>query len=785
MSMQQIMFASLASGGGGFIIEGSGLFDGSTGFLSRTPSSAGNRQIWTFSTIIKVPQLASGQMELLNTRVADANLMSSLRINSTGELMYFERDASASVKCNVQTTAKFRDPAAFMHVQFSVDTTDATASDRVKIYVNGVQMALTETTTMALNYSTNVNTTVNHNIGVEGGGSADYNGYMARAVMIDGQALAPTSFGELTNDGFWSISDVSGLDFGDNGFLLTGQNVSTGTDSSGNSNNFSKTGSIISTSDSPTNDADNGYSNGTTFSPLEPDAGTLSNGNLTGTTQFFKSDMTIPKTGKWYWEYTCDAGTSASSVYGIADSTGNSSGTSQCRIIRIQNGEKYSPDVGAWQAYGTSWTAGDIIGFAVDMDNGAIYVSKNGTYYNSGDPTSGASKTGAMFTDLLTATTASGWYAAAYAGDGSNIVTANFGISTFNTAAPTDYLALLPVNITPDVINYEDEYYIEAGISHSNGSTTAVTLPKSVSGGAMARIKRTDSSAGTSDWLCFDTIRGTNKAVKWNSQEAEDTSTYDDQNLTGTVLTLPSALTSGSYLIEIFYIGSYFQVKTYTGSGANKTESYPASLGSLPGFMAVISRTATGTFNPAWHNSLTDDTYYLKTDTTAAQAAAATMWNSTAPSATVLALGSNAESNTNLNTYVAYIFADSGPYQFGKYTGNGGNGDAGPFINVGGGPQSLFAKKLVASTIGWIHHAGVYNNPVNANETDWYCSMNTTNAIGESTGTSGGVGGDFVSTGWKHRGGYTDMNASGVTIVYGAFGIQPMTNGSVDQSRAR
>jgi hypothetical protein len=378
-----------------------------------------------------------------------------------------------------------------------------------------------------------------------------------------------------------------------------------------------------------------------------------------------------------------------------------------------------------------------------------------------------------------------GWvaYAATFA---SGTLTANFGATAFSNTPTSGFLPIATQDLpTPDVINYESEYYIQAGISHSNGSTTAVTLPKSVSGGAMARIKRTDSSAGTSDWLCFDTIRGTNKAVKWNSQEAEDTSTYDDQNLTGTVLTLPSALTSGSYLIEIFYIGSYFQVKTYTGSGANKTESYPASLGSLPGFMAVISRTATGTFNPAWHNSLTDDTYYLKTDTNAAQAAAATMWNSTAPSATVLALGSNAESNTNLNTYVAYIFADSGPYQFGKYTGNGGNGDAGPFINVGGGPQSLFAKKLVASTIGWIHHAGVYNNPVNANETDWYCSMNTTNAIGESTGTSGGVGGDFVSTGWKHRGGYTDMNASGVTIVYGAFGIQPMTNGSVDQSRAR
>ena len=403
---------------------------------------------------------------------------------------------------------------------------------------------------------------------------------------------------------------------------------------------------------------------------------------------------------------------------------------------------------------------GDRIGWLMTDDGFKINI--DGSNWNSGN-------------EIATGLTPSDWFI------GCGVDTTGEGVKFYFHETdwenkPSGALPISTANLpTPAVVNYEDEYYIQAGISHSNGSTTAVTLPKTVSGGAMARIKRTDSSAGTSDWLCFDTIRGTNKAVKWNSQEAEDTSTYDDQNLTGTVLTLPSALTSGSYLIEIFYIGSYFQVKTYTGSGANKTESYPASLGSLPGFMAVISRTATGTFNPAWHNSLTDDTYYLKTDTNAAQAAAATMWNSTAPSATVLALGSNAESNTNLNTYVAYIWANSGPYAWGKYTGNGSTD--GVMVNYGGYSQHNFLKSSSA-VYEWFTTPAPLNdgNPI----TTRLQLQSTTAAYTTS------LVADLISNGYKSRNSVTSgENISGVTYVYGAFGIQPLTDGAVNQGRAR
>tara|TARA_R110000782_G_scaffold143954_1_gene236827 strand:+ start:1 stop:1584 length:1584 start_codon:yes stop_codon:yes gene_type:complete len=226
---------------------------------------------------------------------------------------------------------------------------------------------------------------------------------------------------------------------------------------------------------------------------------------------------------------------------------------------------------------------------------------------------------------------------------------------------------------------------------------------------------------------------------------------------------------------------SKFAIVTYTGENdAGNTVGH--GLGVKPDFTAFKSRTGTGWWQ-SYHSAL-GATKVLNPNDAAAASTVIFPWNNTEPSPTLVTIGAGAGyANNDGETYVAYLWANSGPYKFGSYTGNGGNGNAGPFINVGGHPQSLFAKKTTSSTIGWIHHAGAYNNPVNVNETDWYCAMNTTGAIGESTGTSGGVGGDFVSTGWKHRGGFTDMNASGVEIVYGAFGIQPLTDGGVNQGR--
>jgi len=547
-------------------------------------------------------------------------------------------------------------------------------------------------------------------------------------------------------------------------------------------NHFTKTGTITATSDSPTNDADNEYGNYCTFSPLAIDSTTtqaFSNGNLTcGITQndqnvqgtiFFDPE----DTDGYYFEVTLntDAGNSGiglARMFKQADSNGAPN-----LFMYQDNGYAY-PFGGGSDSSVNSYTSGDVIGFFVR--GGKIWFHKNGTYEASGNPNADSNPYESGITGSITVALAQGQ------STGTAVYTLNTGQSSYAHTPPTNAKKIATHNLPePAVANYEDEYYIEAGISHSNGATTAVTLPKSVSGGAMVRLKRTDSTGG---WYVFDTVKGANKFQFWDTNTVEDTSTFSDQNLTGTTFTIPSGMASGTYLLECFYVGSYFQIKAYTGTGSAHAESFPAALDTVPGFGAIFNRTEGSMGRIGWHSSVVN-TKYMTLNSNDPASTLTAIFNSTDPTTTAFTIGTWGNVNNNTKTYIAYYWANSGPYSFGSYIGNGGNGNAGPFLNVGGAPRSLFAKKTTTSTIGWIHHAGAYNDPVNANETDWYCAMNTTGAIGESTGTSGGVGGDFVSTGWKHRGGYTDMNASGVEIIYGAFGIQPLTDGSTNQGRAK
>ena len=249
MSIQQMFFASLASGGG-YVINGSGTFDGTSGYLSRTPSGASNRTTWTFHVIAKRFN-SSGDHQLFEAG-SSSGTRNFIQYNSAGQATISSRGPTTQL----DPTALFRDPSAWHDLLFVWDTSNGTAADRVKVYSNGVRLTDFTTDTQATSsLNSIVNTAIIHTIGRASWTAANFGNYaLARVALIDGQALTPSSFGETTDDGFWSISDVSGLTFGTNGFLLEGGSaISAGTDSSGNSNNFSKSGSIISTLDSPTN----------------------------------------------------------------------------------------------------------------------------------------------------------------------------------------------------------------------------------------------------------------------------------------------------------------------------------------------------------------------------------------------------------------------------------------------------------------------------------------------------------------------------------------------------
>ena len=402
---------------GGYEVANSLRFDdGSTDRLRRTPSSAGNRRTFTFSTWVKRSALGSDNRSLICATVDDGN-KTMLRFTDSDELR-FVRFTSGGATNQLITNAKFRDVSAWYHIVIAVDTTNSTAGDRLRLYVNGSEITSFSTESQPTqNYDYDINNTEEHNIGYGTDNNNHlFDGYMAEVVLIDGSQLDPTSFGEFDEDSsIWKPIDVSGLTFGTNGFYLDFENSgSLGADVSGNGNNFTVNNltSIDQTTDTCTN-------NFCTLNSIHPTASnfTLSDGNTSiyksGTGQLGGFLGTImPTTGKWYWEVKIiEAANSDRTRVGVANYesvTGTSTiqnnysgfevSCNSNHIFVVTNGSTSETN-----SSGSS-TDGDILQFAMDLDNKAIYLGRNGTFVtltatSGGDPTSGASKTGAMVTD--------------------------------------------------------------------------------------------------------------------------------------------------------------------------------------------------------------------------------------------------------------------------------------------------------------------------------------------------------------------------------------------------
>ena len=289
-------------------------------YLSRTPASAGNRQIFTFSFWTKISNVTS--------RMATYNWGNSTGTIGSGDgQIFFNQgsDQSLVVSCgggvdiNVATTQRFRDVSGWYHIVVAFDTTQATASNRVKVYINGTQVtSFSATSYPSQNYNLNVTNTSIQRLGTgyDGGITYYYDGSMASFYLIDGQALTPSSFGETdATTGIWKPKAYTGS-YGTNGFFLKFENSgSLGTDSSGNGNNFTVNGTPTQTVDTPSNVF-------ATFNPLGNSSGTYSNGNLTragGNDTISTFGVTA---GKWYWEYKLDTQGSGGSAshWGIVTS---------------------------------------------------------------------------------------------------------------------------------------------------------------------------------------------------------------------------------------------------------------------------------------------------------------------------------------------------------------------------------------------------------------------------------------------------------------------------------
>jgi hypothetical protein len=257
----------LGSAATGYQIERSLRFNSAdSAYLNRTPGSASNRKTWTWSGWVKRGTLGTDQV--LFSSYTDGDNEMFIRFSDSNVIYIYNYQSASQI--SLTTTPVYRDPSSWYHIVISLDTTQATSSDRTKLYVNGTQITSFSTTTYpSLNLDCHINAAVAHNIGRRGNASQYFSGYLTEINFIDGSALTPTSFGEFNSTtGVWQPIEYTGS-YGTNGFYLNfSDNASTttlGDDLSGNGNDWSTSGFSVTAGadndslvDTPTNYGD-GY----------------------------------------------------------------------------------------------------------------------------------------------------------------------------------------------------------------------------------------------------------------------------------------------------------------------------------------------------------------------------------------------------------------------------------------------------------------------------------------------------------------------------------------------
>ena len=379
----------------GYDVDNSCRFNaGDSAYMTRTFGSAGNRRTWTFSTWCKRAKFGAQQ-----------TLFGSSADGSNYHLFYWGSDETLTHNFSGTTTSApgyFRDPGAWMHVVCAVDTTQSTAANRVKLYVNGSSVGSgsypDEDAEMILNNN------VRCDVGSSGAHFTSHmlGGYLAETVFIDGTQYAASDFGEYDSDSptIWKPKDVSGLTFGTNGFWFDYKASGTlGNDANGGTD---WTATNLAAADQATATPSNNFA---TLNPLVTINGsTFSEGNckiVTGSSPYSYDVSTIAVTnGKWYVEAQY-GGDSDDATFGIA---GRLATATTHELGQYNDTWSYYTGTGASNirnndsnsSYGNTYAADDIIGLAVDLTNNKLYFSKNGTWQNSGDPESGSTGTGAV-----------------------------------------------------------------------------------------------------------------------------------------------------------------------------------------------------------------------------------------------------------------------------------------------------------------------------------------------------------------------------------------------------
>jgi hypothetical protein len=776
--------------------------DDDSAYLSRTPASAGNRKTWTWSAWVKRGNLGGTQI-----------LFSA--VNPTFDGITFETDkirltlASGAVG-EIETNAVFRDPSSWYHLVAVIDTTDATSTDRMRLYINGERVtSFSAAAYPSLNYDGFINQTIEHNVANRVGTSLTFDGYMAEVNFIDGTALDPTSFGE-TKSGIWVPKAYSGS-YGTNGFYLSfADSAAIGDDLSGNGNDWTAN-NLVATDvvlDSPTQ-------NWCVFNRGEPQANvyTFSEGNLKVVSPstgfpYLLSTMYVAS-GKWYGEFLLNSssgfelvGIETAPFYGNkligADADGWGYASWDGNFLNNSSGT----------AYGNTYTTNDIIGVALDLDNGYLYFSKNGVWQNSGDPASGASGTGGIDISSIAGTAVSMGVSDNDNG-GSSTFTANFGqdssfagattaggntdangLGDFKYSVPASYLSLCTANLPDPVIDpAQDDVpadYFNTVLYSGNSSTQSITGVGFQPDWVWLKSR---STAGSPHAL-FDAVRGVSKFLQSDQTQSEldfsaDVTSFDSDGfgLTHSASSNVSNTSGRTYVAWNWLAGNGtssntdgtitstvsvnqkagFSVVSYTGT-AGGTQTVGHGLGAAPVFIISKNRTDAGTdwytatgFLSGW-NWNSD---YFKLNTTGAKATdgGGTVFP-VAPTSAVFTIGDAATNGSGKN-YIAYCFAEVEGYsKFGSYTGNGSTD--GPFVYCGFRPAWVMVKRT-DSADNW-NIVDVKRDT--GNVADHYLNADASSAEGIFTIV------DILSNGFKARDALS-TSVSGGTYIFMAFAESP------------
>jgi len=792
-------------------------------YLSRTPSSVGNRKTWTWSGWVKFNSTPDGFNEWQSLFAAGIydTATHSVTIELVGSTLRTAFFVSSGYVGYNFTTELVRDYSGWYHIVVAVDTTQAKETDRNKIYINGVLTAQTGAySALALNYDTGVNLNQQHSIGgVQYYSAQSYQGfsknYMTEINFIDGQALTPSSFGEYdVNTGVW-IPRAYGGSYGTNGFYLNfSDNSNTtaatlGKDYSGNGNNFtpnnfSVTAGVTNDSfvDTPTQyGTDTGVGgevrgNYCTLSPVDiAGTPTLSEGNLkivnTNADGVVRGTFGMPgNSGKWYFEITQQTaiGQQGQSpiVYGMATLQSKVSHTAS-DILKAAY--YYTDYIGRYLliyvngvtaatiSVATAIAINEVLQFAYDSDTGKVWIGKGGVWSDSSGGTTGNPATGANPTYTFASVAEPMTPTFDHAGVNFT-ATLNCGQRAFVNTAPTGFKALCTTNLPTPTIGATAA--TQANKFFNPVTYTGTGASRQVSVGFQPDWVWIKERSAVRTHCLTDSVRGFTKYLFSDSTGAEETysTLVTSVNSTGFNLGASVAVNdSGQTYVGWNWRASNATAVTNTaGSITSTVSANPTSGFSVLTYTGVtngtvghglgvapsmiIVKSRGGSQNWFIYHISQGATNYMTFSTDGATTNSGA-WNNTAPTSSVFTTGSF----FSTNSMVAYCFAEVAGYsRIGRYIGTGSG--AGPFVHTGFKPAFVMIKRT-DSTGNW----SIYDTartPKETNAADEVLYANVTDAE-----TAGAYDIDLLSNGFQIRTNGASVNSVGGIYIFMAFASQP------------